>query len=113
MHELSITRAILAIVLKKAQEANAVRITQIDLQIGRLAGIVPECVDLQFAVLSKGTIAEKAVLSCEMLPLMLKCRVCDVTYGGDDAVRPCPQCADTAVDIVSGYELSVQSMEVE
>jgi len=113
MHELSITQAIVSIVLRKALEADAARITRVDLRIGQLAGIIPECVELQFALLSRGTIAEDAVLSFDTPPLTLKCRTCNATYTREDVREPCPCCGGAEIDIISGFELSVQSIEID
>jgi hydrogenase nickel incorporation protein HypA/HybF len=113
MHELSVTMAIMSIVLEKAQEAGAARVTGVDLRVGRLAGIIPECVRLQFSLLGKGTIAEGASLSFIEPPLTLRCRVCDITYTRDNTELTCPNCEGREIDIVTGFELSVESIEVD
>jgi hydrogenase nickel incorporation protein HypA/HybF len=113
MHELSITTAIMSIVLEKAEEFKAGKVTRVDLQIGRLAGIIPECVRLQFAILGKGTIAENALLSFNEPALTLRCRVCDTTYTRENTDLTCPRCCGREIDILSGFELNVESIEVE
>jgi hydrogenase nickel incorporation protein HypA/HybF len=113
MHELSITRAIIAIVLQKAEEVRARKITRIDLQIGRLAGVNPECVQLQFEILSRDTAASGATLSIHQPPAKLRCRKCDIIYSKDDFNFVCPQCQEREFEILSGSELRVEDMEVE
>ena len=113
MHELAITQAIMSIVLRKALEVDAARVTRVDLQVGRLAGVIPECVELQFSLLGKGTVAEEANLFFDQPPITLKCRTCDIAYATDDTEFTCPQCGGREIDILSGFELTVQSIEVE
>ena len=60
MHEYSITESILSLALEKAKEADAVRITQINLVIGELSGVVAECVQFYFDHISKNTTADGA-----------------------------------------------------
>ena len=113
MHEFSITMGIMSIVLQKAEEVQASKITKIDLQIGRLAGIIPECVSLQFDLLSRGTIAAGATLSFNQPPVKLRCRKCNRIYSSDNFDLTCPNCQEPEIEILSGFELCVESMEVE
>jgi hydrogenase nickel incorporation protein HypA/HybF len=104
---------IMSIVLQKAEEVQANRITSIDLQIGRLAGVVPECVRLQFDLLSRGTIAAGATLSFNQPPVKLRCRKCNRIYSSDNFDLACPNCQASEIEILSGFELCVESIEVE
>jgi hydrogenase nickel incorporation protein HypA/HybF len=113
MHEFTITKLILSIVLQKAQEVKARKITKVDLQVGRLTGYVPECIQLQFNILSHGTAAAGASLSFHQPPVDLHCRKCGIDYTSDSFDLKCPQCQAMETDILSGSELNVESMEVE
>ena len=113
MHEFSITKSILSIVLQKAQEVKACKITKVDLLVGRLTGYVPECIQLQFDILSHKTVAAGASL-CFHQPLSkLHCRKCNKDYTSDSLRLECPECLTLEIDILSGSELYVESMEVE
>ena len=74
MQERGITRSILSIALKKANEVRTSRVTKINLVIGELSGVVNECVGLYFDFLSKDTIAIQANLSFSQIPTRLRCR---------------------------------------
>ena len=82
MHEFPITMSILSIVLEHARAAQASKVTGVNLTIGQLSGIVPECVQLQFSILSRDTMAADAALSFNRPPSRLRCRNCGV--GGAD-----------------------------
>ena len=113
MHELAITESILAIVLQKAGEAKAGKVTSVDLLVGRLTGFVPECIEQQFAILSHGTMAQGARLVFRQPLARLHCRKCDMEYSAESFDLKCPGCQSMQVDVLSGSELYVESMEVE
>ena len=113
MHELTITQGILSIVLQKAREIQAKKITRVEIQLGRLTGYVPECIQLQFAILSKGTAASGACLIFNQPSTRLYCRKCQKDYSSDSFDLACPECYTLEMDILSGQELYVESMEAE
>lgn len=113
MHELPITMSILSIVLEEAKAVQASKITKINLTIGELAGIVPECVQFQFGIISKDTIAVKASLSFHQPSAKLRCRNCATTYSPDNFDLTCPNCREQKIEIISGRECYVESIEVE
>jgi len=113
MHELSITQSMLDIVLEQAEKAGAKEVEQVNLIIGEMTGVVQECVQFYFSLLGKGTIAEKAVLSCKMVPATAKCRKCSKTFQPEDYIWTCPHCGNHGIEIVAGQELFVESIEVE
>ncbi|MFH1382306.1 MAG: hydrogenase maturation nickel metallochaperone HypA [Chloroflexota bacterium] len=113
MHELAITENILSIALEKAKAVPAKKITGINLTIGELTGVVADCVQLYFDILSKDTIAAGATLSFEQPAAQLRCRNCATTFVPKDLDWACPQCREQKVEIVSGRECYVSSIEVD
>ena len=113
MHELSITEHILDYALKKAREEGASRIRTIHLCIGPLRGIVPECIQVYLDMLAENTIAEGAQIEAEFLPVKVRCRDC----GGEGAITPhhleCPHCQSLRLQILSGKEFYIKSLEVD
>jgi hydrogenase nickel incorporation protein HypA/HybF len=113
MHEFAITENILSIVLEKAREVKARKVIKVDLLVGRLTGYVPECIQLQFNVLSHNTEAAGASLTFHQPPAKLHCRRCNFDYTTDSLNLMCPECHTLEIDILSGSELCVESMDVE
>ncbi len=113
MHELSITQSILSIALEQAKAAQANKITSINLTIGELAGVVVESVQFCFGIISKDTIAAEASLSFDRPPTKLRCRNCSTTFSPDNLSWACPNCRQQTVEIVSGCEYYVESIEVQ
>jgi len=113
LHELSITQSILSIVLDKAGEAEARRVSRINIVTGELSGIVDDCVEFYFDFLSKDTIAAGASLSFRHPPTRLRCRRCSRVFEPEDLNWICPDCGEQAVEIISGRECYLESIEVE
>jgi len=112
MHELPVTMSILSIALEHAKNVQASKIIQIKLSIGELSGIVPEFVQSQFNMLSKDTIAAGANLEFHRPPSKLRCRNCAKIFSPEGRNWICPNCGEQKVEIVSGRECYVESMEV-
>ena len=113
LHELSITQSILSIALEKAGEAEAKRISKINIVTGELSGIVDDCLEFHLDFLTKDTIAAGATLSFNHPPTQLRCRKCSRVFIPDDANWTCPDCEAQAVEIIGGRECYVESIEVE
>lgn len=112
MHELAVTQSVLEIVLRHAEETDAERITDIHLVIGQLSSYVDDSVAFYWDIISAGTIAEGARLHFRRLPAQIECRACGERYAlsGDFL---CPACGQADVEIISGDEFYVESIEVE
>ena len=77
MHELSITQSIVNIAAETAAKHQVKRVNEIRIRIGEYSGIVPQCVQQYFDILSKGTAAEGAVLKMERIPITMRGGECD------------------------------------
>jgi len=113
MHEFSITESMLTLALEKANEAKATKITRINLVVGELSGVVSDCVQFYFDHISKDTIASGAELTFETKPTLLRCHECDVIFSPNNSNWNCPDCNKTSIEITSGRECYMESIEVE
>ena len=113
MHELSVTQSILSIALEKANAAHASKVSKINLVIGELTGVVDECVQFYFDLLSKDTMATEATLSFRQSSTQLCCRNCATIFAPCNGNWACPKCHEQRIDIISGRALYIASLEVE
>lgn len=113
MHELSVTQSILEIALRHAQQAEASRITRLNLVIGELSGIIGESVQFYWDMISRDTIAEGAELCFEHVPTTLRCLECDHMFPLDGRSTACPACGAERVVAAGGDEFRLDSIEVE
>jgi len=113
MHELSITRSIVDVVLESAREHGDVRVRKVVIQAGALQGIVPESVEFYFEQLTQGTIAQGARIVVEVVPTRVICKECGNEYELGEVDWTCGRCGAARFHIVSGRELAVNTIEVE
>lgn len=113
MHELTITRSMLDLVLEQAAKSEARRVGKINLVVGELCGYVEESVRFYFDFLGKGTIAEGADLRFQMVPAVARCRNCAREFNIKDFDWLCPGCGRSELEIIGGKELQVESIEVD
>jgi hydrogenase nickel incorporation protein HypA/HybF len=113
LHELAITQSILNIVLDEAKAAQAGKITKVNLVIGELSGVVSDSVQFYFDFLKKDNAAEEATLDFKLVPAQLRCRDCLNDFNPQDSLWVCPNCQSINVEILSGRDCYIESIEVE
>ena len=110
MHELGITRNIVAIVSDRAQGQQVLRVT---LEVGRLSGMFAEAIRFCFDVCSKGTPLASAALEIIEIEGRGHCDACGAEPVMTAPVGRCPVCFEPRLRIVAGTELKIKEMEVE
>ncbi|MBF0546619.1 MAG: hydrogenase maturation nickel metallochaperone HypA [Candidatus Riflebacteria bacterium] len=113
MHEVSLAEGILKTVTEIAKTQNAQRITTIYLKIGKLSGIAQDPLEFAFEAISRDSIAQNAKLVFEVPQIVLQCTKCNVDVKTKNFPAPCPKCGSTCVQIKSGFEFEILSMEIE
>jgi len=113
MYELAVTESILDIALKYANNAQASRVTDLHLVIGRLASIVDDSVQFYWDIVSENTICQGAKLHFQRVPAQLTCLDCSNQYTLDTEMEPCPKCSSPRVKVTSGDQFFLDSIEIE
>jgi len=115
MHELPITENILTIVTRHALQGHVTQIVSITLDIGELSDLEDEWMQHYFDYLSKGTVAEGAVLKINRVPIVLACNTCGTTFQIEKAMigqSTCPGCGATGdFSLESGRQYYIKEME--
>ena len=113
MHELAITENILRIAVQAAEEHQAKRVLEIRMKIGAYSGVVPQYIQEYFDLVSRGTVAEGAQLHIETIPATVLCRTCGRITEVERFRIKCAACGSTDVELRTGREYYVDSLEVE
>ena len=114
MHELPITQSILEIALRHAENAGAVKVTNLYLVIGELSSVIDDSIQFHWEILSHGTLAEGSKLHFDRIAAKLDCSDCGNSYALEDGTLiPCPQCDSYQVKVVEGEEFRLDSIEIE
>jgi hydrogenase nickel incorporation protein HypA/HybF len=115
MHELSIMSSILDIVLEYAHANAAKHVAQINLEVGELSDLIPLWMQSYFEHVSKDTIAKHAILAIDHVPALFRCRSCNKEFSMTKADWrvSCPHCSSADIDMLSGREFKIVSIEIE
>jgi hydrogenase nickel incorporation protein HypA/HybF len=109
MHELAITRNIVAIVGEAAQGRH---VTSVTIEIGKLSGVMADAVAFCFDIVAAGTAASGARLDIHQIDGRARCRDCGEEFAADTLFTPCP-CGSRRCERLVGEELNVKAIEVE
>lgn len=109
MHELSITRNIIAIV---SEHAAGQQIMRVRLQVGKLSAIMPEAIRFCFDLCAAGTAAEGAKLEIDEIAGLAECEACNKEIVLTVPAGRCAACGGT-LRITAGEELLIKEIETE
>ena len=116
MHEMSLVRQVVRVVLQECEGKGVTRVVRVNLAVGELRDVVDEYVPDLFAHLSRGTVCEGAQVSIRRIPLTVRCAECGDIFpisAADPASWACPRCgAYQRYKIFSGDEFAIEAIEV-
>ena len=108
MHELSICTSIAAIA---GEHAGGRVVEEVHVDIGHLRQVVPETLEFSWELVVDGTPLAGSRLVVNHVPATLECRSCATSTTIDAPVFRCG-CGSTDVEVTSGDELLVRSLEL-
>jgi hydrogenase nickel incorporation protein HypA/HybF len=112
MHEISLLMSIINKISKLCEQNNWKRVLRVTLKVGHLRQIDPEMFTFAFSLATVGTTMESAEISIIEMPIIIKCRACDANSDTEDSKLVCPDCGSNKVDIISGTEFIIESIEI-
>jgi hydrogenase nickel incorporation protein HypA/HybF len=113
MHEIRIAEELTGIVLEVACREKLSKVTKVNISFGQLIQIVPDIFNFAFREGVRDTIATDAVVDIEILPVKIRCRICNNEIIIKDNSFRCNKCGSSQLDIIQGKELFVKSIEGE
>jgi hydrogenase nickel incorporation protein HypA/HybF len=115
MHEMSIAMAVIGQVEEAAERAGGVTaVLSVRLQVGELAGVVPDALSFCFELACAGTVLEGAELVTDTVPGRARCTPCAHEWAvGMPPLLSCPLCDGGTTDLLSGRELQIVGVQWE
>jgi hydrogenase nickel incorporation protein HypA/HybF len=110
MHELALATAIRDTVLHHAEGR---RVSTVRMRVGMMRQVVPGSLNFYFGVVAKGTLCNGSRLELQVIPSVLRCEACGDSWQPEEVSFRCPSCDGPKVELVSGGELEVESIDVE
>ncbi len=113
LHELGITQSIVEIALQTASKQQVEKVHSVTLEVGSLAGVVPEALQFCYEACSKETLLEGSLLIVDEVQARARCRDCAFEYPLTDLLSCCPECGSLASDLLCGEEMRIKEMEID
>jgi hydrogenase nickel incorporation protein HypA/HybF len=113
MHEMSMALQIVEIATASIPaEMENPCVEKVNLKIGKLAAVVPDSLCFCFEIASKDTPLSGAKLSIEQVPIVARCKACNTQWTITEPVFTCIKCKSVSLEIISGRELAIDSIEI-
>jgi hydrogenase nickel incorporation protein HypA/HybF len=109
VHELSISMAIVGVVL---DHADGRQVETVRVRVGALRQIVPDSLTFCWSAVSQRPQLESSELEIEVVPGTVECCDCGRRGEVDEPLLRCPHCGSGMVVVLSGEEFLVTSIEV-
>ncbi|MFC4496918.1 hydrogenase maturation nickel metallochaperone HypA [Streptomyces ovatisporus] len=108
MHEMSIAVAMVEQVTEATGNEGSCTVSAVRLQLGELAGVVPDSLHFCFSLACTGTALDGAELLIDHVPGRARCLPCGAQWAtGMPPQLCCPQCEGGTAELVSGRELQI------
>jgi len=113
MHELQIATNIISIVEEEIRKAGKTEdIEFVHFIAGKMRAIIPESLQFSFDVLKRNKpFLASAELQISEIPIKIRCKNCKTEHTLDEPVFQCETCSSTEIEIISGDELYIDSIE--
>jgi hydrogenase nickel incorporation protein HypA/HybF len=113
MHELGVTQSIVDALLEEMARRNLGSIAVVNMRCGRLTTFVPDSIRFYYDSLIGGTKLEGSELNIEDVPVKGTCNNCNTPLELDEPIFLCAKCGSPDLEITSGRELEITSIEIE
>ncbi len=113
MHEASLARSVLQIVLERASKAGAKRVRAVRGRIAETEALSRSALEAHFAALARGTLAEGAIVALAVERVRVRCRRCGLELTPDHHVLLCNHCGAAEVEMLGQTGVTVETLEVE
>lgn len=112
MHEMALAQSVVSAIEAEAKRSAFARVERIILEIGALSHVDGHALSFGFDAVSRGTMAEGAVLDIVSPPGRARCFGCEadvvIARQGDG----CPECGSHQLIVTGGEEMKIKSLEV-
>jgi hydrogenase nickel incorporation protein HypA/HybF len=113
MHEMGIAMEIMKVAVDSIPaEMRRAKVKALNVRIGKLSGVVPESLRFCFDIMVQDTPFAGVKLNIEEVPIQARCRECGAVTIIKTAHFACLQCRGVKLEVISGQELFVTSLEL-
>jgi hydrogenase nickel insertion protein HypA len=113
MHESSLGKEVLRLVLSRADEEGALRVRVVRGWIAETEHLDPEAIAFHFAAHARGTKADGARLELALRWVEAECHGCRGRYRPDHHLLLCPRCGSTEATVLGQTGLGIEAIDVD
>lgn len=113
MHEMSIAQSIVDLAEEQTRNRGSLAVEELELEIGRLAGVELQTFDFALESAVKGSMLEHATIVRHIIDGEGQCADCGHIFPLEALFASCPVCASYFVKIIKGKELRVKSIVIK
>jgi hydrogenase nickel incorporation protein HypA/HybF len=111
MHEFGITKALVDLCNAEAEKNKLTKIYKIHLKVGKFTGFSPDSISFYFEHLKTDTKCQDADIIFDEVPIRIKCTSCGHENTIEEPILVCPDCGKMTIEVISGREFFVASIE--
>ncbi|MFH0886968.1 MAG: hydrogenase maturation nickel metallochaperone HypA [bacterium] len=114
MHELAMIKNIIELIEKVALDNHAAKVLSAKVKIGELQEVTKENFIFVFKQQARGTLADGARIEIDEVPMVAYCKKCEHEFKPEDHhFMACPKCGQNDIEVLSGRDVILESIEVE
>ena len=113
MHEYGVTKSLVELCDKEAARNDIKSVAKVHLKVGKFTGFSPDSIEFYFEHLKVNTKCNAAKIVFEEIPIRIKCKGCHNEHIIDEPILLCPSCGSNEIELLSGREFYVASIEGE
>ena len=113
MHEMSLALSIIEQTREAAEKEGAIRVLEVEIEVGRLAGVLADSLRFCLEVLRAPEGVKETVFRVTEVAADGCCRLCEAVFSADSFFAVCPACGSDDVAISGGQGLKIRSLTIE
>ena len=112
MHELSLAGGILRMIEAAASREHFLRVAQLRLEVGALAGVEPQALRFALSAIMPGTCLAGGEIMIDETPGLARCLDCDASVEIASYLDSCSRCGGYALHATGGTDLRIVDLLV-
>jgi len=113
MHEMSLAVNIVDLAVDAALREGGSRVSEVEIEIGNMAGVMLDSLDFCLEAASRTTIVEGADFKFIPVSAFAECPSCQNRFETDSFFPSCPNCGTKGVPVTGGQDLRINSLVIE
>lgn len=112
MHETSLARQLLVVVLEQARTVGATRVVAVRGRVAETEALSADSLEFHFRAHARGTPAEGASLQLVTQHIEARCRGCEAVYLPEHHLTLCPECGGTEAELLGECGVRLEEIDV-